>query len=775
MAQVKTWSKDEVEDLILKVLSSTNGGRFSGPYLPPGSLNHLVKQYEEDGLAEIFSPVFSDLQQSVMRVSPLGPFQGPLKALVLLASFPPLAKVLVNHSSWHPQGQFVNARVLEVSSLLGPFFHISVIPDNPLFGSSDPIVGLQCFSDPENRSREDINSSSAIIRTVMHQLYTGLHELLLNILRVPETREPVLQYLADLVQKNVKGKAAQRNPFIRGSNGALVCLSAVMLRLCEPDALDESFFKKDEIDVGYMLRNFGPCSTCGLIKAETGQANYSLSCEFFVLTARVLNVGLLKALSDFSTLLRDVTIVKAALKFYRFMVVWLVSLVGDFNMPLPTSFPIEFASVQEHFIGDLLEMLLLASRIPGALDGFVLDKFMSFIVMFLESPLHVAHPYLREKVVEVLNSWIPSKMSYGVCSCQSKFLSCSMAALFEGHQMALRYLAPNLLKVYIDSEFTGSDIQFCKKFNIRRNALELLEYLRQVPSYHSSWKQYDELMRDRVFPSLEQSSQSFDICLARSKEAQTVLTFAPSPQEPLHVDMRWPRNGRYNRIIEPGLILLKGWLTIEHQVEIVRMCQQLGLGPGGFYQPQFNEQNKLHLRMMCLGMQWQPSVRSYQTRRTAFDNALAPPIPGFLLRAVDKSLRVAQALGDRGKSRTELIAQGSTLPHMVPDICVINFYEFSGKLGMHQDKDESQTSLRKGLPVVSFSIGDSGEFIYGRYNDPFTARKLVLDSGDVLIFGGPSRMLFHAVPKIINNTAPDALLGETNLRPGRLNLTFRQY
>jgi hypothetical protein len=37
------------------------------------------------------------------------------------------------------------------------------------------------------------------------------------------------------------------------------------------------------------------------------------------------------------------------------------------------------------------------------------DEFMSFIVMFMGSPLHVKNPYLRAKMVEVLNAWMPAK------------------------------------------------------------------------------------------------------------------------------------------------------------------------------------------------------------------------------------------------------------------------------------------------------------------------------------------------------------------------------
>lgn len=92
-----------------------------------------------------------------------------------------------------------------------------------------------------------------------------------------------------------------------------------------------------------------------------------------------------------------------------------------------------------------------------------------------------------------------------------------------------------------------------------------------------------------------------------------------------------------------------------------------------------------------------------------------------------------------------------------------------------QDKDESQESLNRGLPVVSFSIGESAEFLYNDHRDTESAKKVILESGDVLIFGGESRRIFHGVTTIIPETAPTALLEETHLRPGRLNLTFREY
>ncbi|CAN0846723.1 Alpha-ketoglutarate-dependent dioxygenase abh1 [Linum grandiflorum] len=92
-----------------------------------------------------------------------------------------------------------------------------------------------------------------------------------------------------------------------------------------------------------------------------------------------------------------------------------------------------------------------------------------------------------------------------------------------------------------------------------------------------------------------------------------------------------------------------------------------------------------------------------------------------------------------------------------------------------QDRDESRESLERGLPVVSLSIGDSAEFLYGEDRDKEMAERVTLESGDVVIFGGKSRHIFHGVASIIPHSAPKSLVEETRLCKGRLNLTFRQY
>lgn len=66
--------------------------------------------------------------------------------------------------------------------------------------------------------------------------------------------------------------------------------------------------------------------------------------------------------------------------------------------------------------------------------------------------------------------------------------------------------------------------------------------------------------------------------------------------------------------------------------------------------------------------------------------------------------------------------------------------------------------------------------MYSDQRSDDNAEMVVLQSGDVLLFGGKSRKVFHGVRSILKDTAPKVLVQETNLRrPGRLNLTFRQY
>ena len=105
-----------------------------------------------------------------------------------------------------------------------------------------------------------------------------------------------------------------------------------------------------------------------------------------------------------------------------------------------------------------------------------------------------------------------------------------------------------------------------------------------------------------------------------------------------------------------------------------------------------------------------------------------------------------------------------------PDLCIVNWYGPASRMGLHQDKDESRKSIDAVAPVVSVSIGDTARFLFGGLKRRDPVEKILLESGDVFVFGGESRLRYHGVTRILPGTGPAALGFE-----GRLNLTFREY
>ena len=99
-----------------------------------------------------------------------------------------------------------------------------------------------------------------------------------------------------------------------------------------------------------------------------------------------------------------------------------------------------------------------------------------------------------------------------------------------------------------------------------------------------------------------------------------------------------------------------------------------------------------------------------------------------------------------------------------PEACLINYYGPNAKMGLHQDCDEADFSV----PVVSLSLGDSCLFRLGggKRRDP--TRSFRLNSGDVLVLGGETRLAFHGVDRIYPETS--TLLAEG----GRINVTMRR-
>ena len=203
--------------------------------------------------------------------------------------------------------------------------------------------------------------------------------------------------------------------------------------------------------------------------------------------------------------------------------------------------------------------------------------------------------------------------------------------------------------------------------------------------------------------------------------------------------------------IGPGAVHLERCLSLDDQRALVSQCRALVDGAVPAYVPVVRGGGKMHVRMLCLGRHWNGKTYQYEATRSDFDQQPVPPLP------------------ENFKALASRIA-GAAGMALDADLCIINYYDADGRMGLHQDKDESPRSIAAGLPVVSISLGDTARFLFGglRRRDPVETR--LLESGDAFVFGGPARLRYHGVSRIVNGTAPP----ELDLA-GRLNLTFRQY
>jgi DNA oxidative demethylase len=197
--------------------------------------------------------------------------------------------------------------------------------------------------------------------------------------------------------------------------------------------------------------------------------------------------------------------------------------------------------------------------------------------------------------------------------------------------------------------------------------------------------------------------------------------------------------------IAPGITLTPGYLDRSAQEEMLAAVRAV-ITAAPLYVPRMPRSGKpMSVTMTnCGALGWVTDAeRGYRYQATHPETGAPwPPIPDIILKAW-----------------REL----SGYPHP-PQACLINFYDAAARLGLHQDKDEQDLSA----PVVSLSLGDTGQFRVGggKRSDP--TRALRLASGDAVVLGGEGRLAFHGVDRITPGTS--TLLPEG----GRINLTLRR-
>ena len=227
-------------------------------------------------------------------------------------------------------------------------------------------------------------------------------------------------------------------------------------------------------------------------------------------------------------------------------------------------------------------------------------------------------------------------------------------------------------------------------------------------------------------------------------------------------------------VLADGLVVLRGALDLDAQTWLVRAAFEAGeandaKGNRGFYE---------RTRVSGATRDEVDERFSDEDERPSDDDATAAPSVLRLNQGTrGRVILPADAFPER---LTELCmecvslarAATDTMPGMNPTTVLVNFYKENAQFKWHRDsEDPAIAGLPSAPPIVSFTVGLSCDFAVKRRFEDETWMTIRLDSGDVLLFGGASRMLVHSVTRVVPRTMPARLRGE--MLHGRLNVTVR--
>jgi alkylated DNA repair protein (DNA oxidative demethylase) len=196
--------------------------------------------------------------------------------------------------------------------------------------------------------------------------------------------------------------------------------------------------------------------------------------------------------------------------------------------------------------------------------------------------------------------------------------------------------------------------------------------------------------------------------------------------------------------LAPGAVLLRGF-ALTAALELQRAVATIAAAapfrhmetPGGF---------RMSVAMTNCGRYgWVSSTSGYRyAEHDPVTGACWPALPAVML---ELAVRAADEAG---------------FPRFAPDACIVNRYEPGARLTLHQDKDERDFDQ----PIVSVSLGVPAVFLFGGSKRSERPRRLELVHGDVVVWGGPSRLRYHGVAPLKEAQHPFAAAT-------RINLTLR--
>ncbi|KAI5989101.1 ubiquitin elongating factor core-domain-containing protein [Pisolithus albus] len=478
-------------------------------------LQDLARRFEPDNeIDSVLGPVVLQLLSTRRGDSSWRAVVTGVETLVRVKS---IAVMFTRLPEWNPP--HATAASIETLSMMGPLCRLGV------FSREWPYIAKTYFSEPNNRSRSDIESSYASLRGTVKSLQSSLFSIFNTLVRAsPEAKEAVLEYFATVVRLNVKRAGMQVEPDTVASDSFMINLHSVLLQFAEP-FMDARYSKMNRIDPLYFaVSNRIDVKEETRIKATSEEAAQwadehrqgagppNFISEIFYLCNAMAHYGYLRTIQtyeDFGKHLDD-------LQRHHDMINGDRSWVGTpFQARTEATInqcKLEMAKIQAHqlaFRVQLLEPdlvfryigftnfvstwlirkvdpreshpqpiveLPLPQEVPMSfrvLPEYILEdvieyflfvgkeELVTFALTFLTSTWCIKNPFLKAKINEAV--------FYGVLPYGHE-RNGILSGLLNSHPIAVKHLIPAMTHFYIEVEQTGASSQFYDKFSARNIA-----------------------------------------------------------------------------------------------------------------------------------------------------------------------------------------------------------------------------------------------------------------------------------------------------------------
>ncbi|KAK9722707.1 Ubiquitin conjugation factor E4 [Basidiobolus ranarum] len=503
--------------------------------VPLEFLEELSIRFQDDGIEEVLGPAFTGISAVMRSQTLLSDFRTPLRTLSILTSIKPLAALIPKMPNWNPGN--LPSKTLELVTLLGPFFKLSVFPED------DPSIADLYFSNPSTKTHADIQSSMISLRGTLQNLHSTLFNIMNSIVRAsPESRQSLLEYYAEVIRKNEKRAQMQVDRKTVSSDGYMTNLTATLLKFCDP-FLDAQCSKIDRVDPDYFrkskLINIAETTKINATQEESdsyykeaiadAKAPNFIS-DIFFLTVDFHHYGLLRSFAYYNNFIRDFSEMRKqyermkedaprwantptaalneeilkrckaqlekqmtqklcldtqlldsqllldSMRFYNFVMNWLIRLVDPKQQHPWTrvSLPLP-TEISERF---------------AMLPEYIIEDIAEFFLFVARyNPNLFSQTSSCDDLINFIVTFIGNSKYIKNPYLKAKLVeilffftlpfpgepSGGLAAYFDTNTLALEHLMPALMKFYVEVEQTGLHSQFYDKFNIRYNISQVLK------------------------------------------------------------------------------------------------------------------------------------------------------------------------------------------------------------------------------------------------------------------------------------------------------------